>query len=1335
MRVFNSSLGGARGRALLTPLTFILTVLLAAFTTFTPPAQAQTVSDATNIDGRWNRSWPAGPFSQVSTSWGVLQTEVPLFSLEGPGGTSIGFSIYHRSGQQGGSSWGVVDGGAGRGWSQSAISGVNAGGNGSMVQNKGGNIGSWWGTNINNGVITQFRRPGTRADLLRLYDGQGTHVGYEVTEQADKSRYTYREVVASQTAFRLTSVTDTHNNTINVEYDAQGRHLPVKVTDASGARYYTIAYNTDPNPQISGVTLVYPGGSKTWNFYYTGQKLDYILYPAPVAGGTRPRVSFGYDVATGSTSETNLVDVYDLKGNRWHYVYGPTYVGSSVLGVQTLHEPTNTLGTWNNANYTTFAWSAPGNAGTDKICSVTDQLGRVWKHVYATTGGSDGFSNPIKSVQDPYVAADNANYSDTYTWNYTDATLTNYRDRRGNLWEFGYDANNRGLTYWKRNPLGSLTQMFYDANDKLIRTIDPNGDRTLFTYAPGTLDLTKTVVDPKTDPYDAAYSRPAGVALTTNYTYRLQGEVTSAWTGSDAAVVSSNFDAYGNAQTVTAPSGAATTFTFDALNNKKSVTEPSPGGTTNFTYDEWNRLTRVTHPGGSAYAETTYDLNGSATLVRDENGFATTTVFDGLNRPLNVKRPVDGVTANDIVVTHSYDAVGNRTHITNGRGKVTVYAPNERHEVTQITYPDNTTRRFGYDANGNKNREWDGQNRLFTYEYDTANRLFKTTVPGPNVITNTWRADNVLTARNDDWLGTTTWAVNGAGQVTQAYQPRVNKTVTYTYDAGGRKKTVSLDAQTWTFNYNAALQLQSVAQTVGASTAATFNYHPNGALYYRDSPKQGSPNLRTLFGYDARGRTTSIAHHRWVNGVEQEDQYISYGYDAAGNMVSYADNTFDRGSATTTYDFDRANRLTSESRTNSTGGFGGGYSIGYAYDKSNNRTQVTRNGVTSAYSVDDNDKFLSGDGFSASGYDGNGNPGSLFVPGEGTYGFEYDYKNRPWHTTRPGGGQTYYNYDGDGRRIEKTVANVYTTRYVYDGNTIIGEVDPNASSIVKTFHLPGVGFTSSAGAQSYYNESALGSTLAVRDVNGNFSSRSEYDAYGITGTILQGTRSSFQFAGKHGYVTDEDTGMQLLGHRFYLPRLGRFLTQDPIGQAGGLNLYGYCENNPLTRVDPDGTDIVFITPGASTAQRAQFIHGVNAALATIRRTPHGRYMLEQVDGSKPTGRDLHILRTPGLGNHWGRLYRDSKGLRANGYVKVDTDIINHRTYQFRNLKTGQLYQHTYPMWRILAHEMGHAVEGDPDRSPVNWRDWDYNLRNNENPVARALGQDPRVNYKKTGWKP
>ena len=46
----------------------------------------------------------------------------------------------------------------------------------------------------------------------------------------------------------------------------------------------------------------------------------------------------------------------------------------------------------------------------------------------------------------------------------------------------------------------------------------------------------------------------------------------------------------------------------------------------------------------------------------------------------------------------------------------------------------------------------------------------------------------------------------------------------------------------------------------------------------------------------------------------------------------------------------------------------------------------------------------------------------------------------------------------------------------------------------------------------------------------------------------------------------------MLGHRYYDPALARFLTRDPIGYEGGINLYAYCGNNPIIGIDPDGTD-------------------------------------------------------------------------------------------------------------------------------------------------------------------
>jgi len=60
------------------------------------------------------------------------------------------------------------------------------------------------------------------------------------------------------------------------------------------------------------------------------------------------------------------------------------------------------------------------------------------------------------------------------------------------------------------------------------------------------------------------------------------------------------------------------------------------------------------------------------------------------------------------------------------------------------------------------------------------------------------------------------------------------------------------------------------------------------------------------------------------------------------------------------------------------------------------------------------------------------------------------------------------------------------------------------------------------------------------------------------------------FGGQYGYYTDRETGLVLMGHCYYDPGTGRFLTRDPIGYGGGMNLYGFAGNNPVNQSDPDG---------------------------------------------------------------------------------------------------------------------------------------------------------------------
>jgi RHS repeat-associated protein len=60
---------------------------------------------------------------------------------------------------------------------------------------------------------------------------------------------------------------------------------------------------------------------------------------------------------------------------------------------------------------------------------------------------------------------------------------------------------------------------------------------------------------------------------------------------------------------------------------------------------------------------------------------------------------------------------------------------------------------------------------------------------------------------------------------------------------------------------------------------------------------------------------------------------------------------------------------------------------------------------------------------------------------------------------------------------------------------------------------------------------------------------------------------------------DDETGLVYYGYRYYAPELGRWLNRDPVEEEGGLNLYGFVDNNPLYYVDPDGQQAIAIGPG------------------------------------------------------------------------------------------------------------------------------------------------------------
>ena len=188
----------------------------------------------------------------------------------------------------------------------------------------------------------------------------------------------------------------------------------------------------------------------------------------------------------------------------------------------------------------------------------------------------------------------------------------------------------------------------------------------------------------------------------------------------------------------------------------------------------------------------------------------------------------------------------------------------------------------------------------------------------------------------------------------------------------------------------------------------------------------------------------------------------------------------------------------------------------------------------------------------------------------GTTNYVYDSENRLVQLRTPNAQLVTYKYDPFGRRIEKNVNGVIT-RYVYDREDIIFELDGSGNIVTEFIHGPGIDepIAMIRGGQTYYyHADGLGSIIAITDSAGRVVQRYEYDSFGqITYRQDPNFVQPYTYTGRE---YDTESGLYYYRARYYDAKIGRFISQDPIGLAGGINLYSYVENSPLNWTDPDG---------------------------------------------------------------------------------------------------------------------------------------------------------------------
>jgi len=353
--------------------------------------------------------------------------------------------------------------------------------------------------------------------------------------------------------------------------------------------------------------------------------------------------------------------------------------------------------------------------------------------------------------------------------------------------------------------------------------------------------------------------------------------------------------------------------------------------------------------------------------------------------------------------------------------------------------------------------------------------------------------------------------VNGLDRLTQ--EVTAEGTVNYTYDNASRRATMTVVGQPQVvYTYDNANRLTTIVQ--GTSTVT---------IAYDDADRRTSvtyPNTNKVeYLYNVASELTTVTYKKGTTTLGT----LTYTYDAAGNRIK-------------------------------TGG---------TFARSNIPPALT----TTSYNANNQQTTF---GTSTETYDLNGNL-ATFTDASGTTTYTWNARNQLTAISGPSLTGSF-TYDSFGRRTGKTI-NATTTNFVYDG---LNPVQEKNGVTVTANLLTGLGIdefftrTDGVGVRSLLPD-ALGSTVALGDNTGTLQTQYTYEPFGVTTQTGVVSTSSYKYTGRE----DDGTGLMYYRARYYQPRLQRFITEDPIGFAGGdVNVYGYVKENPLILLDPLGLSVL-----------------------------------------------------------------------------------------------------------------------------------------------------------------
>ncbi|ETK13998.1 RHS repeat-associated core domain-containing protein [Pseudomonas sp. FH1] len=814
---------------------------------------------------------------------------------------------------------------------------------------------------------------------------------------------------------------------------------------------------------------------------------------------------FKYDLERGETHVT------DSLGRQDHYYWGPFYE---------IYKHIDTLGN---------CWQEEIIAG--QLMKSVDPQGGEWHYSYDDIGR-------LIEARDPLGRTEYIRY--LRHW----ALPVEVTDGAGRTYRSGYDA--QGNLLWGEDPLGRKTHYQYDPEGRVVRVTDA-------------LDKTKYL---SWNVHGQLLSYRDCSNAQTLYHYDADGHLSES-INARGEHTQYRYDARGYLIESQRPDGRIDRYDIDAAGQLISYTDPAQR-ITRLRYDHSGRLIQRVDALGHA-VEFGYDAYGRLLHLSNENHERYCFEWDALDRLL-AQQDLDG--SGRIYQYNPLDDVTGIHHIPAPLAEPGLDGKDSAEPHTPLVH------HFERDALGRliRKRTDDG---VTEYAYDTADNLLTinfTNIQGEEQCLN-YTYDAL-----DQLLGET----NSAGLLQ------------YHYDELGNLQTLTLpDQRQLNHLYYGSGHLHQL--NLNGRLISDFE---RDALHEEVLRTQGALHTRTR--YDRNGRLSQKALHyqqvaREVLPLLQKD----YQYDASDNLVAEILTQTQRpgGNRPTA----AANDDSLIGRFHNQASTGKSYqgSAAYGYNPVEEIQSVHRGQSIESLNYDAAGNLF--DGYRVNGlikhnrvhvyqdkryrYDRFGRLSEKRIGSSRIQHFEYDAEHRLICIRQQQGSMTQrivFNYDPLGRRISKQVYNDDTsepshrTLFHWQGLRLLEEMQDGRPSLY-VYADPGsyeplARIDGKPGSEEifYFHTNLAGLPEQLTDTDGNTVWNSEYQAWGRTRDEWHaqqpGREQNLRFQGQY---LDRETGLHYNTFRYYDPDVGRFTQTDPIGLAGGLNLYQYAPNS-TGWIDPLG---------------------------------------------------------------------------------------------------------------------------------------------------------------------